>query len=81
MLFSQKQNEIDTFHSKVVEIFEDGVIPPNFSDWEEKSSVNKYFWRDLMNLFSTNAPLLYSMKTRFSNVFRGYKIGTLVENG
>ena len=38
-----------------------------------------------MNLFSANAPLLYPLKTsenrRFSDVFRGYRSGTLVENG
>ena len=35
--------------------------------------------------FSSNVPLLHPLKTsenlRFSDVFRGYKIGTLVENG
>ena len=38
-----------------------------------------------INQFSTNAPLLYPPKTsenrRFSDVFRGYRSGTLVENG
>ena len=38
-----------------------------------------------INPFSTNVPLLYPLKTsenrRFSNVFRGYRSGTLVENG
>ena len=38
-----------------------------------------------LNPFSTNLPLLYSLKTsknrRFSDVFRGYRSGTLVENG
>ena len=38
-----------------------------------------------VNPFSTNVPLLYSLKTsenlRFSDVFRGYRSGTLVENG
>ena len=37
------------------------------------------------NPFSTNVPLLYPSKTSenrtFSDVFRGYGIGTLVENG
>ena len=36
------------------------------------------------NPFSTNVPLLYPLKTsknrRFSDVFRGYRSGTLVEN-
>ena len=36
------------------------------------------------NPFSTNGPLLYPLKTsenrRFSNVYRGYRGGTLVEN-
>ena len=39
----------------------------------------------IVNPFSTNAPLLYSLKTsenfQFSDVFRGYRSGTLVENG
>ena len=38
-----------------------------------------------INLFLTNVPLLYPLKTseklRFSDVFRGYRSGTLVENG
>ena len=38
-----------------------------------------------LNPFSTNVPLLYSLKTsenlRFSDVFRGYRSGKLVENG
>ena len=37
------------------------------------------------NPFLTNASLLYPLKTsenlRFSDVFRGYRSGTLVENG
>ena len=37
------------------------------------------------NPFSTNVPLLYLLKTsenfQFSDVFRGYRSGTLVENG
>ena len=37
------------------------------------------------NPFSSNAPLLYPLKTsenlRFSDIFRGYRIGTLLENG
>ena len=37
------------------------------------------------NTFSTNVPLLYTLKTsenpRFSDVFRGYRSGKLVENG
>ena len=40
---------------------------------------------DLFNPFLTNVPLLYPMKTlenrRFSDVFRGYRSGTFVENG
>ena len=39
----------------------------------------------VFNPFSTNVPLLYSLKTsengRLSDVFRGYRSGTLVENG
>ena len=38
-----------------------------------------------INPFSTNVPLLYSLKTSenrwFSDVFSGYRSGTLVENG
>ena len=38
-----------------------------------------------INPFSTNVPLVYPLKTseklRFSDVFRGYTSGTLVENG
>ena len=37
------------------------------------------------NPFSSNVPLLYPLKTsenlRFSDIFRGYRIGTLLENG
>ena len=37
------------------------------------------------NPYSTNVPLLYPLKTSknlgFSDVFRGYRSGTLVENG
>ena len=39
----------------------------------------------MINPFSTSVPLLYSLKTsenlRLSHVFRGYRSGTLVENG
>ena len=39
----------------------------------------------LFNPFSTNVPLLYPLKTTenllFSHVFRGYRSGTLIENG
>ena len=44
-------------------------------------------WRNFkwLNLFSTNVPLLYPQKTsenlRFSDILRGYRSGTLVENG
>ena len=38
-----------------------------------------------VNPFSTNIPFLYPLKASenlwFSNIFRGYKSGTLVENG
>ena len=38
-----------------------------------------------INPFSTKVPLLYPLKTsenrRFLDVFRGYRSGTLVENG
>ena len=40
---------------------------------------------NFLNSFSTNVPLLYPLKTsenwRFFDVFRGYRSGTLVENG
>ena len=40
---------------------------------------------ELLNPFSTYVPLLYPLKAsedlRFSDVFRGYRSGTLVENG
>ena len=39
----------------------------------------------LLNPFSTNVPLIHPLKIsenfRFSDVFRGYRNGTLVENG
>ena len=39
----------------------------------------------ISNPFPTSVPLLYLLKTsgnfRFSDVFRGYRNGTLVENG
>ena len=35
----------------------------------------------LINPFSTNGPLLYSLKHRFSDVFIGSRGRTLVENG
>ena len=42
-------------------------------------------WFGVINPFSTNVPLLYALKTsehlQFSNVFTGYRIGALVENG
>ena len=38
-----------------------------------------------INPFLANAPILYPLKTpenqRFSDVFRGYKLGTLATNG
>ena len=38
-----------------------------------------------INPFLANAPILYPLKTpeneRFSDVFRGYKLGTLAANG
>ena len=43
------------------------------------------FSPEMFNPFSTNVPLLYPPQTsenlRFSDVFRGYRSGTLVENG
>ena len=50
--------------------------------WYFTTSNNK---KNILNTFSTNAPLLYPLKTpenlQFSDVFRGYRSGTLVENG
>ena len=47
-----------------------------------------WIWQSVLQLikpFSTNVPLLYPLKTSenlcFSDVFRGYRSGTLVENG
>ena len=43
------------------------------------------FHNFLVKTFSTNVPLLFPLKTsenlRFSDVFRGYKSGTLIEYG
>ena len=43
------------------------------------------FMMNLFNPFSTNVPLLYPLKASenlwFSDAFRGYRSGTLVENG
>ena len=49
---------------------------------KETSAVSKFLHISL-NPFSTNVPLLYPLKTenlRFSDVFRGYRSGTLVGN-
>ena len=57
----------------------------------EKVTFQKYiaeFWivisNQMINPFSTNVPLLHSLKTsenrRCSDIFRGYRSGTLVEN-
>ena len=61
--------------------------------WSRSMDWFLYYW-DLrherinhvnLNPFSSNVPLLYPQKTsenqRFSNVLRGYRSGTLVENG
>ena len=46
---------------------------------ENTTKYNFFFYHlQLVNPFSTNAPLLY---LRFSDVLRGYRSGTLVENG
>ena len=46
---------------------------------------NFTFYSTAFNPFSTNVPLLYPLKTenilQFSDVFRGYRSGTLFENG
>ena len=46
-----------------------------------KSLLNNYDAKTYLSPFSTNVPLLYPLKRRFSDVFRGYRSGTLVENG
>ena len=49
--------------------------------------MNEYNQKDekTVNPFSTNVPLLHPLKTlenlRFSGVCRGYRSGTLIENG
>ena len=51
-------------------------------EWTFSPSLFPY---DLLNPFSTNVLLLYPLKKsenrRFSDIFRGFKSGTLVENG
>ena len=65
------------------------IFPQKFSMVWRKILLNvskflncELIWK--LNQFSTNVPLLYSLKTsknpRFSDVFRGYRSGTLVEN-
>ena len=48
------------------------------------TGINIILWSNI-NPFSTNVPLLYPLKTsenrRLFDVFRGYRNGTLVENG
>ena len=50
--------------------------------FSDESTCNEYY---SFNPFSTNFPLLYPLKTSkkfwFSDVFRGYRSGKLVENG
>ena len=53
--------------------------------WIKNQSANNYTATFTINPFSINVPLLYPLKTSenrgFSYVFRGYRSGTLVENG
>ena len=71
-IFDQSSNKFCRLHSQICStLVEDQTIPIRFILF--------------FNPFSTNAPLLYPLKTsknhRFSEVFRGYRSGTLVENG
>ena len=54
-----------------------------FLNWTNSTKSRKT--SHMINPFSTSVPLLYSLKTsenlRLSHVFRGYRSGTLVENG
>ena len=58
------------------------IFPQKFS-MVSKFLNCELIWK--LNQFSTNFPLLYSLKTSknpmFSDVFKGYRSGTLVENG
>ena len=49
-----------------------------------QTSVVELFWK-IINPFLANVPILYPLKIqenqRFSNVFRGYKMGTLARIG
>ena len=71
------------------------VSKNSFSPITERG-LNKSFFRNrvsifqkqgssIFNPFSTSVPYLYPLKTlenrRFSDIFRGYRSGTLVENG
>ena len=57
----------------------------NNNNNKTKKKKRDKFGHNLFSPFSTNFPLLYSLKTsenpRFSDVYRGCRRGTLVENG
>ena len=48
-------------------------------------AVGHFSWKTFLNPFSTNVPLLYTLKISenrsFFYVFRGYRSGTMAENG
>ena len=53
-----------------------------FVMWRQNQLFSKTLY---FNLFSTNFPLLYPLKAsenlQFSDVFKGYRSGALIENG
>ena len=60
-------------------------IELNKSFFRNRVSIFQKQGLSIFNPFSTNVPYLYPLKTsenrRFSDIFRGYRSGTLVENG
>ena len=62
------------------QMFEERLV----SMYRQKAKFVSFEWKRL-NPFSTNVLLLYALKTsenrRFSDAFRGYRSGALVENG
>ena len=72
-----------TIYGKTLGIADVRVILENLIFFEK--NYRWHIFSNGFNPFSTNVPLLYPLKTseniRFSDVFRGYRSGTLVENG
>ena len=60
------------------------VLSNSTGPFRTQTTKSKLFVK-IVNPFSTNIPLLYPLKTsenvQFSDVLRGYRSGTLVENG